>query len=46
MVFVAEFESTREAERRTGVEHTKIINCCKGKKNFKTAGGFVWKYKN
>lgn len=46
MVFVAEFESTREAERITGVEHSKIIKCCKGKKHCKTAGGFVWKYKN
>ena len=46
MVFVAEFESTREAERRTGVDHKRIIKCCKGKKHYKTAGGFVWKYKN
>ena len=44
MVFVAEYESTREAERRTGVDHRRIINCCRGK--IKTTGGFVWKYKN
>ena len=44
MVFVAEYESIREAERRTGIDHNNINNCCKGKR--KTAGGFVWKYKN
>lgn len=36
------YYSTREAERETGVDHSSIIRCCKGKQ--KTAGGFIWKY--
>lgn len=42
--FIAEYPSTKEAERQTGVYHGNICNCCKGK--YKTAGGFVWQYKN
>lgn len=31
-----------EAERQTGISHSNISNCLKGKRN--TAGGFHWKY--
>ncbi len=41
---VAEFESVREAERKTGIFRSNIIACCKGKKRYPKAGGFVWKY--
>lgn len=41
--FIAEYPSTREAERQTGISSGNICNCCKGKQ--KSAGGFIWKYK-
>lgn len=37
------FYGTREAERKTGIKHSNISRCCKGK--YKSAGGFKWKYK-
>lgn len=40
---VNEFSSISEAERKTGISHTKICLVCQGKRN--KAGGFVWKYK-
>lgn len=42
--FVAEYPSTREAERQTGIKHVQISAVCNGKKWFKSAGGFVWSY--
>lgn len=38
------YYSTREAERQTGVAHTHISDCCKGKQE--TAGGYKWRYQN
>lgn len=38
------YNSTMEAERNTNVDHSTIIRCCKNKQ--KTAGGYIWKYKN
>lgn len=48
------YPSTREAERQTGVNHSKITNVCKGNVRYfngkpyidKTAGGFHWQYAN
>ena len=40
--FVAEYESTSEAGRQTGIPQTNISSCCIGK--LKTAGGSIWKY--
>ena len=42
--FIAEYKSAREAWKQTGISDTTIGLVCKGKG--KTAGGFVWKYKN
>ena len=39
--YVAEYYSISEAKRVTGILH--IYSCCKGDR--KTAGGYVWKYK-
>lgn len=44
--FVAEYPSTTEAARQTGVNQSSISKCCRKLKKFKTAGGFIWKYKN
>lgn len=41
--YVNEFYSTREAEAYTGIDNSGISKVCKGKR--KTAGGFIWKYK-
>ena len=40
---IAEYLSTREAERQTGCNHGSICACCKGK--LKSTGGYIWKYK-
>lgn len=36
------YGSTREIERKLGINHAMISRCCKGKQH--TAGGFHWKY--
>ena len=41
---IAEYPSAKEAKRKTGISDTTIGLVCKGRG--KTAGGFVWKYKN
>lgn len=40
---IIEYISISEAEKITKVHHSAIIMCCKGKR--KTAGGFIWRYK-
>lgn len=35
------FQSTMEAERKTGIKNSGISACCRGLQ--KTAGGFIWK---
>ncbi len=40
-----EYESAREAERLTGIGHTKIMKCCKGAEKYNSAGGFYWHFK-
>lgn len=40
---IAEFSSIAEAERKLKINHSHICNCCSGKR--KTAGGYIWKYK-
>ena len=41
--FIAEYPSFMEAERKTGISNSSICQCCKGKR--KSAGGYIWKYK-
>ena len=41
---IAEYNTAKEAWRQTGISDTTIGLVCKGKG--KTAGGFVWRYKN
>jgi len=43
MVFVAEYPSTMEAERQTGIPCSGISKCCNNK--LKTTGGYIWKYR-
>ena len=41
--FIREWTGAHEVERVLGIYHTSITQCCKGKR--KSAGGFVWRYK-
>lgn len=41
--FIKEYISAREAEILSNVSNGSILHCCKGKR--KTAGGYIWKYK-
>lgn len=41
--FIREWKSAAEVERMLGIANSHIIACCKGKR--KSAGGFIWKYK-
>lgn len=40
-----EYQSITEASKNTGVKIGNITLCCQGNVNHKTAGGYVWKYK-
>ena len=44
--FIAEYESGVEAGRITGINNKNISSCCSGRYGFKTAGGYLWKFKN
>lgn len=41
--FVKEYTSIMDASRKTGIDFSNICKICKGK--YKTAGGYIWKYK-
>lgn len=45
MELVAEYPSAAEAFRQTGITQGNINKCCNGKYGFKTAGGYIWKFK-
>lgn len=38
------YPSVREAQRQTGIDNSQISAVCNHKKNYKTAGGYHWKY--
>lgn len=41
--FVAEYPSSREVQRQLGYSQANVSRCCVGE--YKTAYGFIWKYK-
>jgi len=41
--FISEYPSANEAGRRTKTSQSSITACCKGR--YKSAGGFIWRYK-
>lgn len=43
--YLCEYPSVAEAERQTGIRNQQISGCCNNKYGFKTAGGYIWKYK-
>ena len=44
LTVIACFDSIMDAQRATGVGNSEISKCCR-KVRYKTAGGFIWKYK-
>lgn len=45
-VFIAEYKSTQEASRVTSISQGNISSCCNHKYRHKSAGGFIWMYKD
>jgi group I intron endonuclease len=43
MNIINEYLSVRDAARKSGIDRSNILKCCKMK--VKSAGGFIWKYK-
>lgn len=43
MKFIKEWSSINSASKSLGVGSNSITTCCKG--NYKSAGGFIWRYK-
>lgn len=44
--FINEYPSVIEASRITRINRHDISQCCRGVYHHKTAGGYLWKYKN
>ena len=44
--FIKEWESTKEIEKILKISHSAISMCCKKKKHYNTAGGYIWRYKD
>jgi group I intron endonuclease len=42
--FIKEFTSIKEASVETNILDSSLVRCCQNKQ--KTAGGYIWKYKN
>lgn len=42
--FIREWPGVIKVEEETGMNHSHISGCCLGKR--KSAGGFIWKFKN
>lgn len=43
--WIEDFSSITEAKKTHNISEHRIISCCKNKKGYKTAGGYIWKYK-
>jgi group I intron endonuclease len=41
---ISEYNSVTEAAKSINISRSSIYNVCRGKLNYKRAGGFVWKY--
>ena len=42
---IKEYESACMASRETKISRSSINDCCRGRKNCKTAGGYIWEFK-
>jgi hypothetical protein len=45
-IFVKEWKSISEASKILNIDTSAVTKCCKGIKNRKAVGGFVWRYKD
>lgn len=45
MNFIKEYPSVNEAARQTGINFNSISRCCRCVPHCKTAGGYIWKFK-
>lgn len=43
--FIKEWSSTIEVEKVLHIDRAMISSCCNQKRGYKSAGGFIWKYK-
>jgi hypothetical protein len=43
--FIKEWYSVREVERKTGFNQSCISACCRNTNHYRTAYGYIWKYK-
>lgn len=43
---VAEYGSLTEASKQTGIDLSILSKCCNKKYGYKSAGGYIWKFKN
>lgn len=43
---VAVFTSSCEASLQTGIDQSSINRCCNHKRNYSTAGGYIWRYED
>ena len=43
--FIKEWDCMRDAERQLGINCTNISACCRRKHKCRTAGGYIWRYK-
>ena len=44
-VFIKSWDNVKRAAESVGCSSTLIYNCCKNKPHYKTAGGYIWKFK-
>lgn len=42
--FIKEWSSIKEVKEQLNIRHSSICGCCKGR--YKTAGGYIWRYKD
>jgi len=41
---IMSYFSSVDASAETGINQSNILQCCRGHKQHKTAGGFIWRY--
>ena len=41
---VRKWDSARDVEKVLNISHSQITACCKKRKNYKSASGYIWKY--
>ena len=44
--FIKKWESTKRIEKELGISHSNISSCCKKRKHYNSAKGFIWEYAN